>query len=169
MIAMSKWNCAQVRRALSEARPDDWSADARAAVEEHLASCDPCRKDAAVSRLVRRSLAQRRASTHAPEGFASSVMSRVASREAVRKRRWSLVFDLRALRPVLAVATVLVLALTFTAVYVHHGVSTSSVAQVNDGSQSFVDQLVLTHQDLASMDTGADAGILLTRYSPSTP
>ncbi len=167
---MSKLSCRQVTKVLGETRSADWSAETRAAIGEHLASCDPCRDEAAALDLIGRALTQGRASARAPEGFASAVMARVASREVARSRRWFVpAFSVHSLRPALAVVVVLVVMMTAAAVYVHRSPSGGDVVQVADGSQSFVDELILSHQDMASADTGADAGILLTRYSPASP
>ena len=170
MITMSKLNCRQVTKVLGEARPADWSADTRAAVDEHLTSCSSCRQEAAALDLIGRTLAQGRATLRAPEGFASSVMSRVASREASRSRRWFLpAFNVASLRPALAAVALVVMVVAVGTAYVHHSTSHYDSVEMADASQSFVDELVLSHQDVASADTGADAGILLTRYSPANP
>ena len=129
------------------------------------------KRDARPSRDLRRStLAQGRASLRAPEGFASSVMSRVASREASRSRRWFLpAFNVASLRPALAAVALVVMVVAVGTAYVHHSTSHYDSVEMADASQSFVDELVLSHQDVASADTGAEAGILLTRYSPANP
>jgi predicted anti-sigma-YlaC factor YlaD len=169
MITMSKLNCRQVTKVLGEARPADWSTETRAALDEHLASCEACRREAAALDLVSSVLSRRRATTHAPDGFASSVMSRVASREVARSRSWFLsAFNVRSMRPALAAAVLVVVMMTAAAVYVHRSPAGDDTVAVAEASQSFVDELVLSHQDL-STDTGADAGILLTRYAPACP
>ncbi|MCX7599296.1 MAG: hypothetical protein N2512_10615 [Armatimonadetes bacterium] len=117
---MKRLKCTQVKRIVTLQEPAAWPIGLRDAIEAHMADCPSCRRELALSDLVREALRQT-PTYRAPAGFAPSVMGKIAEREILRSRRWPhrLVAWSNA-RAVLAAAAVAVMLVGSTLVYLRY-------------------------------------------------
>ena len=168
---MRRLKCSQVRRFIASTQREEWPDAVREALEAHLADCPSCRRDQALTDLIRDAL--RRAPTHrVPNGFTAAVMERLTEREllhAHRRSRWA--YARPAYRQALVAAALAVVLLGAIFMYVHYHSQalpqfSPEVAQVSGLDLSLVDQLVCYHEQAAAQDIGTDAGVLMASAGP---
>lgn len=168
---MKKLSCSRVKRIIATREDGHWPSALKAAIEAHLESCPSCRRDLALTDLIRDAL--RRAPVHhAPSGFAASVMERLAQRELLAaQRRWRWLPAPSPHLAVLAAAMFAVIVLGAALVYVQHHAqplpqAPTGIALAPSADLSLVQQLVFYHEQAAAQEIGTDAGVLMARAGP---
>lgn len=168
---MKKLRCSQVKRIIATRDDRQWPSAVKAAIEAHLAGCPSCRRDLALTELIKGAL-RHTPVRPAPSDFAASVMQKISDRHLITARRLARWLPAPSThRAILAAATLALLVLCCVFVYVRHHSQAlpqapTEVAQAPSADLSLVQQLVFYHEQAAAQEIGTDAGVLMARAGP---